>query len=285
MAPGARLHLILFEDEVDFENALDYVRDHGIRIANLSVNWFGSSYYDDTGPINDADQRLARRRRRVLGGRRRQLGLPPLARRLARRGRRRLALVRARNDEQLGLTPEIDRQSLRDAELEPVRGYSDPPTDLDLFIYSAAGGRSGVEPDRGRRRHGDRSRRRASRRVAGQTVLRARAAASAGPTAGLDLTIDQRRTSTIELAEPRRRLEHGRSRRRARRVRGRRDQLQSAGTSARAADRAASRAWGPRPTAATSPTSSRPIAPTASRTAGAARAPRSRRRSSRARRR
>ncbi len=52
MAPGARLHLILFEDDVDFENAVDYVNTNGIRIANLSVNWFGASYYDDSGPIS-----------------------------------------------------------------------------------------------------------------------------------------------------------------------------------------------------------------------------------------
>jgi len=51
-APGARLHLVLFSDDVEFENAVDYVRTQGIRIANLSVNWFGASYYDDTGPIN-----------------------------------------------------------------------------------------------------------------------------------------------------------------------------------------------------------------------------------------
>ena len=53
MAPGARLFLIRFADDVDFEAAVDYVRDHGIRIANLSVNWFGQSYYDDTGPVNE----------------------------------------------------------------------------------------------------------------------------------------------------------------------------------------------------------------------------------------
>ncbi len=52
MAPGARLHLIQIEDEVDLELATTYLRDNGIRIANLSVNWFGSSYYDDTGPVN-----------------------------------------------------------------------------------------------------------------------------------------------------------------------------------------------------------------------------------------
>ncbi|MFI5317798.1 MAG: S8 family serine peptidase [Myxococcota bacterium] len=52
MAPGAQLTLIHFADEVDFENAASYIRDNGIRIANLSVNWFGASYYDDSGPIS-----------------------------------------------------------------------------------------------------------------------------------------------------------------------------------------------------------------------------------------
>ena len=53
MAPGAQLYLILFADDVDFENAALYLESHGIHIANLSVNWFGASYYDDTGPINE----------------------------------------------------------------------------------------------------------------------------------------------------------------------------------------------------------------------------------------
>ncbi|HKC50517.1 MAG TPA: hypothetical protein VKF60_06965, partial [Myxococcota bacterium] len=53
MAPGAQLYLLMFGDEVDFENAVAYVRDNGIRIANLSVNWFGTSYYGDTGPITN----------------------------------------------------------------------------------------------------------------------------------------------------------------------------------------------------------------------------------------
>jgi len=52
MAPGAQLYTILFGDEVDLENAIDYMRDNGIKIANLSVNFFATSYYDDTGPIN-----------------------------------------------------------------------------------------------------------------------------------------------------------------------------------------------------------------------------------------
>ena len=53
MAPGAQLYLIKFADEVDLDNAATYLRTHGIRIANLSVNWFGTSYYDDSGPISD----------------------------------------------------------------------------------------------------------------------------------------------------------------------------------------------------------------------------------------
>ena len=51
MAPGAELYCILVEDEVDFENAADYIRDHGIQVANHSVGWVNASYYDDTGPL------------------------------------------------------------------------------------------------------------------------------------------------------------------------------------------------------------------------------------------
>jgi len=51
-APGARLHLILIEDDVDFQNAADYLAANDIRVVNLSVNWFGASYYDDSGPIS-----------------------------------------------------------------------------------------------------------------------------------------------------------------------------------------------------------------------------------------
>jgi subtilase family protein len=52
MAPNATLYLILFGDEVDFENGIQYVHDNGIKIVNLSVNYFATSYYDDTGPVN-----------------------------------------------------------------------------------------------------------------------------------------------------------------------------------------------------------------------------------------
>jgi subtilisin family serine protease len=53
MAPGAQIYTLLFGDEVDFQNAADYLAANNIHIANLSVNWFGTSYYDDTGPISD----------------------------------------------------------------------------------------------------------------------------------------------------------------------------------------------------------------------------------------
>ncbi len=53
MAPGIELHMIKVGDEVDLENAADYIRDNGIKIANHSVGWVISSYYDDTGNIND----------------------------------------------------------------------------------------------------------------------------------------------------------------------------------------------------------------------------------------
>ena len=52
MAPGARIHCIKVADEVDLQNAADYMQTNGIRIANHSVGWVNSSYYDDTGVIN-----------------------------------------------------------------------------------------------------------------------------------------------------------------------------------------------------------------------------------------
>jgi subtilisin family serine protease len=53
VAPGAQIYVIAFSDELELQNAADYLRDNGIRIANLSINFFGTSYYDDSGPIND----------------------------------------------------------------------------------------------------------------------------------------------------------------------------------------------------------------------------------------
>ncbi len=52
MAPGISLTCIKIGDEVDLENAAAYLHAAGIRIANHSVGWVLSSYYDDTGPIN-----------------------------------------------------------------------------------------------------------------------------------------------------------------------------------------------------------------------------------------
>ena len=53
MAPDAQIYCLMVGDEVDLQNAADYVRDNGIAIANHSVAWVNASYYDDTGPIND----------------------------------------------------------------------------------------------------------------------------------------------------------------------------------------------------------------------------------------
>lgn len=51
MAPGAELYCILVDDEVDLQNAADYMSANGIQVANHSVGWVNSSYYDDTGPL------------------------------------------------------------------------------------------------------------------------------------------------------------------------------------------------------------------------------------------
>jgi subtilisin family serine protease len=53
MAPGAEIHYLRVDDEVDLQNAADYIDSNNIHIANHSVSWVLSSYYDDTGPIND----------------------------------------------------------------------------------------------------------------------------------------------------------------------------------------------------------------------------------------
>ncbi len=52
MAPGASLHLIHVEDDLDLEAAANYVDAQGIEVANLSLAWSGASYYDGTGPIS-----------------------------------------------------------------------------------------------------------------------------------------------------------------------------------------------------------------------------------------
>ncbi len=53
MAPGAELYCLKVGDEVDLQNAADYLYNHNIAIANHSVGWVLASYYDDTGLIND----------------------------------------------------------------------------------------------------------------------------------------------------------------------------------------------------------------------------------------
>src|SRR5262245_52374240 len=53
MAPGVVLYAIKVGDEVDLQNAADYVAANGIAVVNHSGNWVNASYYDDTGPIND----------------------------------------------------------------------------------------------------------------------------------------------------------------------------------------------------------------------------------------
>lgn len=52
MAPGVQLYLMKVGDQLDFQNAADYMRLHGIRIANHSAGWVSASYYDDTGPFS-----------------------------------------------------------------------------------------------------------------------------------------------------------------------------------------------------------------------------------------
>ena len=52
MAPGAELYCLKVGDQLDLQNAAAYLRNNGIDIANHSVGWAVSSYYDDSGPIN-----------------------------------------------------------------------------------------------------------------------------------------------------------------------------------------------------------------------------------------
>lgn len=52
MAPGAELYCLKVDDPVALQNAADYLRSNGIRIANHSVGWVLASYYDDSGAIN-----------------------------------------------------------------------------------------------------------------------------------------------------------------------------------------------------------------------------------------
>ena len=51
MVPGASLFLLEVKDMTDFENAVDYIHANDIHVVNLSLSWFGQSYYDDSGPF------------------------------------------------------------------------------------------------------------------------------------------------------------------------------------------------------------------------------------------
>ena len=137
MAPGARLHLILFDDDVDFENGVDYVHTNGIRIANLSVNWFGSSYYDDTGPISalvnssyDAHGVFWSVGGGNWGFRHWRGGW------LDEDGDRYLSF--APSDEHLDLLPEVVVGAQACVTLNWNQYGGTPPTDLDLYVYSGA---------------------------------------------------------------------------------------------------------------------------------------------------
>ncbi|MBM4336882.1 MAG: hypothetical protein FJ108_13395 [Deltaproteobacteria bacterium] len=138
MAPGARLHLILFDDDVDFENAVDYVHTNGIRIANLSVNWFNTSYYDDTGPISALinDSHDAHGVFWSVGGgnwgyRHWRGGW------LDEDADRWLSFWP--NDEQLDLIQEVALGAEACVALNWNQYAGTPQTDLDLYVYSAAG--------------------------------------------------------------------------------------------------------------------------------------------------
>ncbi len=43
MAPGVTLYCIMVGDELDLENAADYIRDEGIKVANHSVGWVNAT--------------------------------------------------------------------------------------------------------------------------------------------------------------------------------------------------------------------------------------------------
>ncbi len=186
-APGARLHLILFDDDVDFENAVDYVHANGIRIANLSVNWFGASYYDDTGPIsalvNDSHDNHGVFWS-VGGGN------------WAYRHWRGAWLDEdadgwlsfAANDEQLGLIAELAQVCVVLNWNQYAPGYTGTMTDLDLYVRSSTG--AAVASSTERQTPGSLPAEQACfARQAAQEPYHVRVRRFSGPTAGLDLTV------------------------------------------------------------------------------------------------
>jgi subtilisin family serine protease len=187
IAPGARLHLILFDDDVDFENAVDYVHANGIRIASLSVNWFGTSYYDDTGPISTLvnDSHDDHGVFWVVGGGN-----------WAFRHWRGAWLDEdadgwisfAPNDEQLGLIAELAQICIVLNWNQYAPGYTGTPTDLDLYVRTAAG--AVVATSSERQTPGSSPVEQACfARQAAEEPYHVRVRRFSGPTAGLDLTI------------------------------------------------------------------------------------------------
>ena len=59
VAPGAELHLICIDTEVDLALAEQYVKAQGIRIVNHSVSWFNTSGGDGTGGSGTPDAIVA----------------------------------------------------------------------------------------------------------------------------------------------------------------------------------------------------------------------------------
>jgi subtilisin family serine protease len=137
VAPGAQLYLIKVGDDVDFENAVDYLRDNGIRIANLSVNWFGTSYYDDTGAISDLINRS-----HDVDGVFWAVAVGNWAFRhwrgpwLDEDGDNLLSF--APGVERLGLTAELSQLCVNVNWNQYPWLYSGTPTDLDFTVYSAS---------------------------------------------------------------------------------------------------------------------------------------------------
>ena len=138
VAPGAQLHLILIADDLDFENAVAYIAAHGIRVANLSVNWFATSYYDDTGPVSEL-LNASHDQDGVFWA----VGAGNWAYRHWRGPWRDEDgndwLSFAPSDERLGLVSERPWACVTLNWNEYPDQYTGPPTDLDLFVYSASG--------------------------------------------------------------------------------------------------------------------------------------------------
>jgi subtilisin family serine protease len=187
MAPGVQLYVIKFADEVDFENAVTYVRDHGIRIANLSVNWFGTSYYDDSGPISDIINRSHDQDGVfwTVGG--------------GNWGYRHWRggwldedadgwLSFSPNDERLDLVAELNQICILLNWNQYPDHYTGPLTDLDLFVYSAASVQ--VASSQNRQTPGSFPVEQACfTRVASEEPYSLGVHRFSGPTTGLDLTI------------------------------------------------------------------------------------------------